>query len=369
MSLNDCAAPTLPNPFTPLAFVLPDLARQIEIGRYVVIGGLSESFPLIGCSQILIWDILSNVTSDYRLLFKSRRGFATVIYFLSRILTLAYVLAFTILRTLPVGNCSLFDKLGRWGYGLSVTSTSLLFFFRVKAVYSNRRSVAIGFFCLWLVLVGCTMTVVFGVSSGNIGSTAYCIDTSVKAYVSAAGWGAVVYDTSVTLAISLRLLHNSYGHPELHDLHTRTQLIFSGKYLPRLSRTIFQDGQLYYWITVGANFLLTTMIYVPHVPPIYRAMFTAPTLSLTNIMACYVFRHTKLVMIREGDLSGIQSITPIQFPTRDQGMIPLTNVNLNSSSGNGSKATAQEEGVAMRPKVERFNWESESNKAETQLIV
>lgn len=126
-------------------------------------------------------------------------------------------------------------------------------------------------------------------------------------------------------------------------------------------------------ITVGANFLLTIMIYVPHVAPIFRAMFTAPTLSLTNIMACYVFRHTKLGMIREGVLGGIQSITSIQFPTRGQGMIPLTNVNLNSSSGNDTRATAQAEGVVISTTVERFDWESgkldESNKAETQLIV
>ncbi|KAJ7579204.1 hypothetical protein C8J56DRAFT_965087 [Mycena floridula] len=360
MSVNDCPTNILPNPFTPLAFVSPDVAHQMEVGQYIVISGLS----------IFIWDLLSNVISDYRLLFKSKLGFPTGIYFLSRLLTLAFVLGFSIFLTSPVENCFLFKKIICWGMSLSMTSTSLLFFFRVKAVYSNKKSVVIGFFCLWLALIGCTMTIPFAVSAGNIGPTTSCSVTSLKAYVSAAGWGVLIHDTAVTLAISIRLLQNSHIDPELHNLHTRTRLIFSGKYLPRFSRTIFQDGLLYYWITVGANSLMAIMIYVPHVSPIYRSMFTVPTLTLSNIMACYVFRHTKLGTIWQSGSSGIQSI-PIQFATPGQGMITMTNLNLNSSSGND-----QVEGIVVSTTVERFDWETRkpeeslsSNKAKTQLVV
>lgn len=34
--------------------------------------------------QVLIWDVLDNVTSDYKLLFKQRISFTTVVYFVSR---------------------------------------------------------------------------------------------------------------------------------------------------------------------------------------------------------------------------------------------------------------------------------------------
>ncbi|KAJ7579203.1 hypothetical protein C8J56DRAFT_965086 [Mycena floridula] len=100
---NDCPPKILPNPFTPLVFAIsPDVAHQVEIGRYIPVGGLS----------ILIWDILSNITSDYQLLFKSKHGFPTGIYFLSRLVNLAFVLMFTIFQTLPVGDCYLFNQLG-----------------------------------------------------------------------------------------------------------------------------------------------------------------------------------------------------------------------------------------------------------------
>jgi hypothetical protein len=139
------------------------------------------------------------------------------------------------------------NRLLNAGYPLSVSSTSLLFFFRVKAVYSNRKPVTIFFFCLWLMVVGCTMTVPFAMTSGNIGPTPYCINLSAKSWITAATWGTLIHDSAVTLAISLRLLQNSYVDYDSYDHRARVKLIFSGSALPRLSRTIFQDGQLYYW--------------------------------------------------------------------------------------------------------------------------
>jgi len=38
------------------------------------------------------------------------------------------------------------------------------------------------------------------------------------------------------------------------------------------------------------------MLYLPSVPTTYRTMFTVPNIALTNIMACRVFRKTKLGM-------------------------------------------------------------------------
>jgi hypothetical protein len=43
---TDSSPMSLPNPFTPLAFVPPDLAYQIEIGRYILVGGIAASSSL-----------------------------------------------------------------------------------------------------------------------------------------------------------------------------------------------------------------------------------------------------------------------------------------------------------------------------------
>jgi hypothetical protein len=42
------------------------------------------------------------------------------------------------------------------------------------------------------------------------------------------------------------------------------------------------------------NLLVLVMDFVKGVPVIYRVIFMAPSVGLTNIMACRVFRHTKL---------------------------------------------------------------------------
>lgn len=50
-------------------------------------------------------------------------------------------------------------------------------------------------------------------------------------------------------------------------------------------------------ITVGANVLAMVMILAPSVPPVYRAMFTIPSVAIENCMACKVYRDVKFGVI------------------------------------------------------------------------
>jgi len=91
MASNE-TAPQLPNPFTPLAFLPPDIAFQITIASYILVGTLGVSSTLLGISQynlihlnqVLVWDILNNIGGDFKLLFKHRISLPTIAYFLSR---------------------------------------------------------------------------------------------------------------------------------------------------------------------------------------------------------------------------------------------------------------------------------------------
>lgn len=40
------------------------------------------------------------------------------------------------------------------------------------------------------------------------------------------------------------------------------------------------------------------MVYITSAPASYRTMFSVPNIALTNIMACYVFRSTRLGLTR-----------------------------------------------------------------------
>lgn len=43
-----------------------------------------------------------------------------------------------------------------------------------------------------------------------------------------------------------------------------------------------------------ANLLVLILQFAPRIPMAYRAVFLTPAVGITNIMACRVFRHTKM---------------------------------------------------------------------------
>lgn len=52
------------------------------------------------------------------------------------------------------------------------------------------------------------------------------------------------------------------------------------------------------------NLLVLIMTFVPGIPVMYRTIFLVPSVGLTNIMACRVFRNTKLGHHAEVDTDG-----------------------------------------------------------------
>lgn len=280
----------LPNPFTPSAFLPPDLAYQTDIARYILIGGLA----------CLVWDILSNLGADYQLLFKHPVRLPTIVYFFSRYATLYYCLSSTIFETAAVGlgRCKPFEKALDVGFPLSVASTALLFFFRAKAIFSGNRYMICFFFFMWLSVLAGSLTVPFAVTGGNIGPTPYCLNVGLEPYAAAAAIIPLVHDTIIWSCISWRLLISSHIDYKNYGPFEAIASIASGRGLPAFSRALFYDGQLYYLITVGSNLLVIIMLYVG-VPPTFGSMFTVPNLFLCNAMACLVFRKAKLGLIRD----------------------------------------------------------------------
>ncbi|KAF9043113.1 hypothetical protein BJ165DRAFT_1529231 [Panaeolus papilionaceus] len=299
------------NPQTPMAFLPADLAFQVTIASYI----------LVGSSGVLIWDILNNVTGDYKLLTKHRIGLPTIAYFISRFGSLGYVLASTIFETAAITfDCARFEKIVCALYPVAIPATALLFFFRVKAVFDRNQLVVAFFAFMWLaVLAGC-LTVTQGVTGVNIGPTKYCLNFSLKDYVSAAAIIPLINDTFVFLAISWRLMTNTHVD---YDIRSGVKTLMFGEYLPAFSKTLFQDGQAYYLTTVTTNLMTVIMLYIEAVPITYRTMFTVPNIALMNIMACRVFRNTKFGVFRETSISTsrMNSTNPAD---RSASVIPLS---------------------------------------------
>ncbi|KAL5481016.1 hypothetical protein ACEPAI_9957 [Sanghuangporus weigelae] len=280
MSTLDCS--DLLNPTTVLAFLPPDTAKELEVSRYIYVASLGA----------FAWDLFSNVPLDYQLLFKSRIVPAVVVYFISRLFSLAYIVLSTIFQVGSVGNCqALLIALGVC-FAIAVPATSLLFVFRIRAVFHRHKYVVWLFFFLWLAVLGGCITVPFAINGAHIGPTSNCINVGVKPFSSVGIVISAVNDLLVLVAISIKLAHNSNGGGRMENF-------WSGGALPQLSKAVLQSGQQYYLITVGWNVLAMVMILAPSVPPVYRAMFTIPSLAIENAMACKVYRDVKFGLIRE----------------------------------------------------------------------
>ena len=104
-----------------------------------------------------------------------------------------------------------------------------------------------------------------GLRVANIGPTDYCTDVGIPKFVSIAMLTAVIYDAAVVLAISARLLALTYAHggwsqdsdassssgggassKKSRAILPWVRGFFYGTGLKKFSRTLLQDGQMYY---------------------------------------------------------------------------------------------------------------------------
>ncbi|KAF9256701.1 hypothetical protein L218DRAFT_936434 [Marasmius fiardii PR-910] len=294
--LNYTALPTLPNPSTPLAFLTPDIANTYEVARYL-------------CAVTLgayIWDCAINLGSDYQLLFKQNIVYPTVIYFMSRISTMGYIVTSFVFQVGNVSDCQTLQVTLGILYILTTGFTALLFLFRVIAVWNRNKWIVASFIFLWLCAAGGATTVPFGIAGDHIGPTQACINTRVDDYTVSAAISSMIYDSAVFFAITYRILMNSMSE-EKSCVQLQT---FFGKhryFLPVLSRNLLRSGQHYYLIALSGNILLLVMLEIPDLPVSYHAMCTIPVLAVINSMACIIFRQIKFGMTTVDDITHYES--------------------------------------------------------------
>lgn len=128
-------------------------------------------------------------------------------------------------------------------YTVALASNTLLFFFRVRAIYDRNLYVTLFFGFLWLSVIAGALTTTQGIKVVELPPTTYCIGAGLQPYVGAAIIIPLVNDTLVFLAISWRLMRNSH----IEDSFKNGFRAFAfGKFMPAFSRGLLQDGQAYY---------------------------------------------------------------------------------------------------------------------------
>ncbi|KAF7334208.1 hypothetical protein MSAN_02382100 [Mycena sanguinolenta] len=280
----------LPNPFTPLAFLPPTLASQVEVSRYVYAATLGA----------YVWDIGLNLGNDYALLFKRRFSAPDeLIRIRRRLSTLAYIITFFVFQAGPVKNCNALAV----AFGISVvftqSTTALLFFLRVTAVWHESKLAYAVFSILWMAVLGAGISAPLGIRAAHIGPTAQCIPTVIPNNIEAAAIVPLINDTAVFLAINYRIL----AHTIVADSSLARLRAFLGvKEISTLSRALIQSGQHFYLVAVAANI---TLLAAFRLSPVIHSMLSVPAFTVVNAMACLVFRRIKFGLISSDGVSKI----------------------------------------------------------------
>ncbi|KAF8815956.1 hypothetical protein BYT27DRAFT_7128485 [Phlegmacium glaucopus] len=278
------------NSLDPLVFLTPEHAMQVKIVRYVC----------AGTAGTFIWDVLLNMNSNYQILQRHRIRLPIIVCFVSTVSSLTYVIGNTVFETASVPSCSVLKKVLAVVTCVAIPSTSLLFFFRTRAVF-DRDPWIVGFFAfMWLAVFASCLTPIPGIKVANIGTTNYCMNVQIKTYAPAAAIVPLINDTLVFVSITWRLWCNSSARRTVKD---GARVMIFGDYLPAFSKAMLQDGQAYYLSTVTFNLITVAFLYISSIPPILRTPATVPNIALMNIMACRVFRHTILGLYRDNDIS------------------------------------------------------------------
>jgi len=126
---------------------------------------------------------------------------------------------------------------------LAISSTALLMFLRVRAVFNRNKYVVAFFAFMWTAVLVGSLTTIPGTGGGNIGPTNYCVVTKAEPYLATAAVIPLVNDTLVFFAISWRLMQDA--HME-NSIETRIRILAFGEYLLPLSKALLRDGQVYY---------------------------------------------------------------------------------------------------------------------------
>lgn len=233
----------------------------------------------------------------------------------------------------PLNDCQAAIQAVSWFAAFACPCNSFLIFVRARGVFYRNKIIAWGFFALWLTTFA-SLTTPFSYDAVHLGPTKACINDVVKRFSAASFVAIAAFDTTVFIAISLKV--SSYGMTE--GWKGRLKSIFTGKGVGYVSKALLQTGQLYYMYvyaytlrhvyahvvplfraTVGLNLIAMVLLLTPSLSLVYQGMFTVPNVALQNAMACRVYRLLKLGIIQENPHAPIHSNSgnqpsAVQFP-------------------------------------------------------
>ncbi|VDB92614.1 unnamed protein product [Peniophora sp. CBMAI 1063] len=242
-------------------------------------------------------ELIHDMPVIYALFVTNRPSTPGVVYLISRIATLLYS-SFWLHNWIGGGECAASRVAVAAFWTIAIASTSLLFFFRARALYKDRPVVVGLLAILWLCTLGASLTLAIPVGSRDestavVGSQ-LCTGISDK-FPPFTGLSIIIsafYDAVVFCAISYRL-YPGYDPTSHSTWKKKIGWFFKGEGLPRLSKALLQSGQQYYMVSVVANTVVLVFYLHPIWVPALHIMVTLVNICVVNSMTCKVFRDIK----------------------------------------------------------------------------
>jgi hypothetical protein len=285
------------NPNIYLNYIEPTEAGKYEVARNVYLVTLGA----------LLWDMLSSLNEDWQLIRTSKPSPVLFAYFSTRLCALVTALLSVLVKTGPITNCGVLAFNVRVFWVVATASSSYLILKRVHAVFFQDRIVCHIFTFLWLATFGVSLVVLPGPLKDyyELANTKHCAVREMESYVSAAYVVPMIFDGIVFLAITYKI-HVFHGTSKPRSWKT----FVCNDALPRLSRAVLQGGQRYYLITTAFSVTRPFFDSLPTAAPVLSMTASRiPSMALTSVMACRVFRnlrHESLPEIETGVLTAMR---------------------------------------------------------------
>ncbi|KZP20939.1 hypothetical protein FIBSPDRAFT_931955 [Athelia psychrophila] len=254
----------------------------------------------------LIWTWALCVQEEIEIVQRKGLSMPIIAYYVTRFATMGACLC-TVLAGLDIQ----FDpgkvepwKIEPFGFAflwITQSSTGLLFFYRIRAVYQHSKSIRYGFFAMW-------MLVTVSPSLLLLPPAVRCYMPNKHCYIwgplTLAGNGtALVNDTLVFIGVSLHAYGNmTLDTSRLSRAH-RFKLIIQGNGLYKVSRMLLKSGQLYYGAIVGVQISSTVVVSLGLR---YSQIFYITYIPFASTLACKVFRMVMLCDTIEDPLSTLE---------------------------------------------------------------
>ncbi|KAF9525776.1 hypothetical protein CPB83DRAFT_513748 [Crepidotus variabilis] len=255
----------------------------------------SDSFRIyasvaMGTFAVLVWDILSSLPDEIRLLSQHRFRLSTLCYCIARVAPLPFMAVQNILLTTDTNHCRSWAFAGGLCFACIHIPAGLLFLFRVRAVYNSLPRFKLVFSLLWVVYAGCCLLPFFGIAGTRVLPLRRCIAVFRQPYPVILFFTQAAYDLVVCAAVTYKI--SSDVRMENKDLKLGWSLRLRNNPFFKLRARFLVDSHAYFIITFFLKFAEIVVYFAGN--PIVLLIFTLFDNIFISIIACKIYRQFRL---------------------------------------------------------------------------